>query len=83
MNKRRLRYHDLEARGIVKNRVTLANWIRDRGFPPGQLTGPNTRTWAEGEIDDWILTRPVAPKPVPPARRPRGRLRKAEVQTST
>lgn len=83
MNKRRLRYRDLEARGIVRNRITLANWIRDRGFPPGQLTGPNTRTWGEGEVDKWIRSRPVAPKPVLPARRPRGRPRKTEVQTST
>jgi hypothetical protein len=82
-NKRRLRYCDLKARGIVNNRVTLRNWIRDRGFPPGQLTGPNSRTWGEGEIDDYLDSRPTAPKPVIPAKRPRGRPRKAEVQTST
>ena len=73
---RRLRFSDLKARGIVNNRVTLANWIRDRGFPPGQLTGPNTRTWAEDEVDGWMNSRPTAPKPLLPARRPRGRPRK-------
>ena len=76
----RLRYRDLEARGIVRNRVTLANWIRDQGFPPGQLTGPNTRTWGEDEVDGWLSTRPVAPKPLLPARRPRGRPRKTAPQ---
>ena len=76
---RLLRFRDLRERGIVRNRVTLKNWIRDLGFPPGQLTGPNTRTWGEGEVNDWLDTRPVAPKPLPPARRPRGRPRKVEV----
>lgn len=37
---RRLRFRDLLSLGIVQNRVTLTNWIRKRGFPSGQLTGP-------------------------------------------
>jgi predicted DNA-binding transcriptional regulator AlpA len=73
---RRLRYRDLLAKGIVKNRTTLGNWIRDRGFPPGQMTGPNTRTWGEGEIEDYLDSRPSAPKPAIPTKRPRGRPRK-------
>ena len=32
--RKRLRYRDLEERGIVRNRATLSNWIRDRGFRP-------------------------------------------------
>ena len=48
--RKRLRYADLKALGVVTNRVTLGNWIRDRGFPPGQLTGPNSRTWDEAEV---------------------------------
>ena len=80
---RRVRFRDLQERGIVRNRQTLLNWIRDRGFPPGQMTGPNTRTWGEDEIDDWISARPAAAKPLLPARRPRGRPRKAETQPST
>jgi len=79
----RLRYRDLEARGIVTNRATLANWIRDREFPKGQLTGPNTRTWGEGEINAWLSARPTASKPLLPTRRPRGRPRKTESQPST
>jgi hypothetical protein len=79
---KRLRYRDLKARGIVDNRTTLANWIR-RGFPSGQLTGPNTRTWSESEIASYLDSRPTAPKPLLPARRPRGRPRKTETQPST
>jgi len=63
--RKRLRYRDLLALGIVRNRVTLKNWIRDRGFPPGQLTGPNSRTWDEGEVADYLANRPTAPKPAP------------------
>ena len=75
---KRLRYRDLKERGVVKNRPTLRNWIRDRGFPPGQLTGPNSRTWGEAEVEAWLTSRPTAPKPTPkPLRRP-GRPRKAE-----
>jgi predicted DNA-binding transcriptional regulator AlpA len=66
--RKRLRYADLLALGIVSNRVTLANWIRDRGFPRGQLTGPNSRTWSEDEVQAWIDSRPTAPKPGPKRR---------------
>ena len=62
---RLLRYRDLEARGVVSNRVTLANWISTQGFPPGQRVGPNTRLWAEQAVNDWIAGRPVEPKPAP------------------
>ena len=68
---KRLRYRDLKERGVIKNRPTLQNWIRDRGFPPGQLTGPNSRTWGEAEVEAWLASRPTAPKPTPkPSRRP-------------
>jgi predicted DNA-binding transcriptional regulator AlpA len=66
---KRLRYADLVALGLVRNRVTLQNWILDRGFPPGQLTGPNSRTWGEGEVRAWLDSRPTAPKPTPRRRR--------------
>jgi hypothetical protein len=75
-SKRRLRYSDLKPRGIVNNRMTLRNWILKYGFPPGQLTGPNTRTWGEDEVDQYVATRPTAPKPPPAATRPRGRPRR-------
>jgi predicted DNA-binding transcriptional regulator AlpA len=77
---KRVRYADLVALGIVNNRATLANWIKDRGFPAGQLTGPNSRTWDEGEVQSWLDSRPITPKPIPPAGpgKRRGRPRKAE-----
>jgi predicted DNA-binding transcriptional regulator AlpA len=74
--RRRLRYRDLIALGIVNNRRTLLNWIRDRGFPPGQLTGPNSRTWGEDEVQAWLDSRPTAPKKGPVVKRRRGRPRK-------
>jgi predicted DNA-binding transcriptional regulator AlpA len=64
--RKRLRYRDLVERGVVRNRPTLQNWIRNWGFPPGQLTGPNTRTWGEDEIQEYLDSRPSAPKPAPP-----------------
>ena len=55
---KRLRFADLVALGLFNNRNTLKNWIRDYGFPTGQLTGPNTRTWSEAEIEAYIKTPP-------------------------
>jgi predicted DNA-binding transcriptional regulator AlpA len=75
--RKRLRYRDLLALGVVNNRVTLQNWIRDRGFPPGQLTGPNSRTWGENEVQDWLDSRPTGPKPAPVVKGRRGRPPKA------
>jgi hypothetical protein len=72
---KRLRYADLERLGIVNNRVTLQNWIRDRGFPAGQLTGPNSRTWGEDEVQVWLDSRPTALKRTP---KTKGRHRKAD-----
>ncbi len=43
MAKQYLRFNDLKAREIVRNRTTLARWIKKYGFPPGVLLGPNTR----------------------------------------
>jgi predicted DNA-binding transcriptional regulator AlpA len=77
---RRLRYTDLVERRIINNRVTLQNWINKQGFPPGQLTGPNSRTWGENDVQRWLDSRPVAPKESPnPKRRP-GRPRKAQAE---
>ena len=63
MIKRRLRFRELLALGVVRNRQTLRNWIRDRGFPPGQMTGPNSRTWGEDEVQAYVDSRPTAAKP--------------------
>jgi hypothetical protein len=69
MISRQLRYGDLRARGIVKNRVTLANWIQNHGFPTGRLVGPNTRLWSEDEVEAWLASRPSEPKVMPPKRK--------------
>jgi predicted DNA-binding transcriptional regulator AlpA len=68
--RKRLRFRDLVALNIVSNRVTLSHWIQRLGFPQGQLTGPNSRTWAEDEVQDWIARRPVGPKAGSPRRGP-------------
>jgi predicted DNA-binding transcriptional regulator AlpA len=66
--RKRLRFSDLVELGIVRNRITLGHWIARHGFPPGQLTGPNSRTWGEDEVQDWIARRPVGPKAGSPRR---------------
>ena len=53
MAKQYLRFKDLKARRIVDNRTTLARWIKNHGFPPGALIGPNTRAWTDEEIEAW------------------------------
>ncbi len=82
MISRQLRYRDLKARGIVNNRVTLGNWIRDQGFPPGQLIGPNTRTWTEDEVADYLKGRPTAPKLTPISPGSRRGPRKADQEST-
>lgn len=52
-----LRYKDLVERGIVRNRMTLSRWIRFHGFPRGIMLGPNTRAWAEDEIEAYLEKR--------------------------
>jgi predicted DNA-binding transcriptional regulator AlpA len=54
-----LRFKDLKERGIVDNRVTLSRRIKDHGFPPGFLLGPNSRAWTEDVVEAWLKARPV------------------------
>jgi hypothetical protein len=42
-----LRFRDLKKLNIVNNRQTLRHRIKYYGFPPGRMSGPNTRTWTE------------------------------------
>ena len=60
MNTQYLRYADLKAAGIVRNRMTLHRWIRKLGFPKGILLGPNTRAWSEVEVLNWLKSRPAS-----------------------
>ena len=59
-SKKLLRYHDLVARKIVMNRMTLKRWIDGQGFPPGFMLGPNSRAWPENEVDAWLAARRAA-----------------------
>ncbi len=52
-----IRFKQLKERGVVTNRVTLGRWIRDQGFPPGFLLGPNSRAWTEDSVDAWLAAR--------------------------
>ena len=61
---RYLRYTDLKRLGIVRNRASLGNWIRDLSFPPGQMIGPNTRAWNKAEVMAWLAARPTAKKAI-------------------
>jgi predicted DNA-binding transcriptional regulator AlpA len=58
-----LRYSDLVERGVVASRMTLWRLIREYDFPAGKLITPNARAWDEEEVNEWIATRPSAPKP--------------------
>jgi hypothetical protein len=60
-----LRFADLRDRGIVTSWPMLRLRVDRDGFPPGKLIGPNTRIWAEDEVDAWIASRPTARKPAP------------------
>ena len=52
-----LRFADLKARNIVRNRTTLGRWIRNIDFPPGIMLGANSRAWSEQEIAEWEAKR--------------------------
>jgi hypothetical protein len=54
-----LRFKHLKERGIVDNYVTLDRWIKEYGFPPGRLLGPNIRAWTDQEIAEWFASRPT------------------------
>jgi Prophage CP4-57 regulatory protein (AlpA) len=59
MLSRQFRYRDLEEHGVVTNRVQLTKLIRTQGFPPGRMLSPNCRVWDEGEIAEWLASRPT------------------------
>jgi predicted DNA-binding transcriptional regulator AlpA len=49
-----LRFADLQRRGVVSNRMTLARWIRLEEFPPGLLMGPRVRAWSSEAVQEWL-----------------------------
>ncbi|MGR9158574.1 helix-turn-helix transcriptional regulator [Rhizobium leguminosarum] len=60
-----LRFKDLQVRQIVRSWPQLRRMICDYDFPSGMLLGPNTRAWREEDIEEWLASRPTAPKPDP------------------
>ena len=54
-----LRFKDLQAMGLVNNRVTLGRWIRKHGFPRGVFVTPQTRIWREEDVLAWLESRPA------------------------
>ncbi len=83
MLQKRLRFRDLKERGVFNNRPSLKNAQEKRGFPRGKLTGANSRTWTEDEVNEWLDSQPEDPKPALPAKKPRGRPRKTEHRATT
>ena len=62
-----LRFDDLKARGIVKNRMTLWRWIERGIFPPPVDLGPNSRAWDAdddlAEYDQRVKAGIIEPNP--------------------
>jgi predicted DNA-binding transcriptional regulator AlpA len=58
-----LRFNDLVARGILRNRTTLSRWQKQLGFPAGVLIGPNTRAWTAESIEKWCTERATQSTP--------------------
>jgi predicted DNA-binding transcriptional regulator AlpA len=56
--KRYVKYNDLEAQGIVPNRMTLGRWIAENEFPAPVELGPNSVAWIADEVDAWLASRP-------------------------
>jgi len=52
-----LRFNDLQARGIVRNREQLRNLQRDHGFPAGFLLSANARVFDQAEVEAWLQAR--------------------------
>ena len=52
-----LRYSNLEARGIVRNREQLRQLIGREGFPGGWKLSANTRVWDEADVETWLQRR--------------------------
>jgi predicted DNA-binding transcriptional regulator AlpA len=63
---RYLDYNDFFDRKIFRSKMTLWRAIRDHGFPEGVLITPARRVWDEREVNEWIASRPTAPRPGTP-----------------
>jgi hypothetical protein len=52
-----LRFADLSARGIVRNREQLRRMQAEQGFPAGWMLSPNARVWDLPEVEAWLEER--------------------------
>lgn len=52
-----IRFDALKQRGIVRNRVTLARWIKTLNFPRPIQLGVNTVAWNAAEVEEWLRQR--------------------------
>jgi hypothetical protein len=57
---RLVRFADLKAAGIVRNRTQLAVLIDTAGFPPGFWLSDNVRCWQLEAVERWVAARPTA-----------------------
>jgi hypothetical protein len=50
-------FSDLVEMGIFKNRPSLDRATKNDGFPPGFLTGVNSRRWNPEDVHHWVERR--------------------------
>jgi predicted DNA-binding transcriptional regulator AlpA len=63
-----VRYCDLQAAGIAGSWEQLYRLIDQQSFPPGVMLSANTRAWRLDEVEQWLASRPIQRKKVPPNR---------------
>jgi hypothetical protein len=49
-----LRFADLQARGIIRNREQLRVLIAHHSFPSGFMLSPNTRVYDQADVEAWL-----------------------------
>jgi hypothetical protein len=61
----KLRFRDLQVRGIARSWAQLKRLQELYGFPKGRLLSPNCRVWDdEEELNPWLESRPVDGTPL-------------------
>ncbi len=55
-----LRFADLAAQGIVRNREQLRRLIAEQRFPPGWMLSSNARVWDRPVVESWLEERRAA-----------------------
>ncbi len=73
-----LRFKDLQDAGLVSSWTALKHLIEKNGFPVGRYLSANTRVWTDEEVDEWVLSRPLATEPVAAKRGAAARLARTQ-----